>query len=88
MENKLSLKGFFVCNNCKCYCSNGEDCVGPFGPDRCEKAYFPRKQNVDCLGKYCDTPCELQTVDTDLTREQLINLVMYLGTELNKVLIK
>ena len=88
IDNKLSLKGFFVCDKCRCYCSNGIDDVGPYGPDICESTYFPRKQNVGCLGQYCDTPCELQKSESDLTKEQLIQLIMYLGKELNTVLIK
>lgn len=88
MDDTLKLKEFFVCNKCRCYCSNGIDEVGPYGPDLCMKNYFPRKQNIDCLGPYCDMPCELQSAKSDLTMEQLINLVMYLGKELNKTLIK
>jgi hypothetical protein len=58
---KMSLKGMFVCNNCCCHCSNGEDSVGPFGPDKCVGDYFSRKQYIGYLGKYCDALCELQT---------------------------
>ena len=83
----LKLKAFFVCDNCRCYCSNGCDEVGLYGPDNCEKAYFPRKQNIGCLGQFCDTPCELQRAESDVTIQQYINLIMYLGEELNKFLI-
>ena len=85
--SKLTLKGFFVCHRCRSSCSNGEDGVGPYGPDRCPEAYFPRKQRIGCLGPWCDTPCHLQTEDSDLSQKHLIDLVMYLGTELNRHLI-
>ena len=83
-----SLKGFFVCEQCRKSCKNGCDDVGPYGPDRCVDAYFPRKQYIRCLGKYCDTPCKFQQDESSLKMEQLINLVKYLTLELNKHLIK
>ena len=81
---ELNLKGFFVCNKCRDQCYNGCDTVGVFGPDFCPKAYFPRKQSIKCLGPLCDVPCELQEVESDVTIEQLVNLIMYLGTKLNE----
>lgn len=87
-DSKLTLKGFFVCDKCRDECRNGEDEVGVFGPDCCPEAYFPRKQRIGCLGVYCDTPCHRQISGSDLTMGQLINLVMYLGGELNGFLVK
>jgi len=49
---------------------------------------YPRKQAVECLGEYCDEPCQLRKKWGDLEMEQLITLVKYLGKELNKHLIK
>jgi hypothetical protein len=86
-DAKLTLKGFFVCEKCRDECLNKEDEFGVAGPDRCPVAYFPRKQRIGCLGHYCDTPCYRQISGSDLTMEQLINLVYYLGKELNKVVI-
>jgi hypothetical protein len=84
---KSTLKGFFVCDKCREDCHNGVDEVGVFGPDNCPAAYFPRKQRVGCLAGYCDTPCSLQKETTDLTMEQMIDLVRYLGDYLNEFLI-
>jgi len=58
--NINNLKGFFVCNQCRSTCKDGCDDVGPYGPNSCVKAYFPRKQFVKCLGPYCDSPCKLK----------------------------
>ena len=85
---KVSLKGFFVCDKCREQCFDGVDEVGPFGPNSCAKAYHPRKQVIDCLGPYCDQPCPLQKGATELTFTQLIDLVNYLGDELNTHLVK
>ena len=86
-DTHAKLKGFFVCNRCRNNCANGCDEIGPFGPDNCVGAYYPRKQRVTCLGKYCDDPCEYQE-ESDLTMEQLVVLVKYLTVEINKHLIK
>jgi hypothetical protein len=85
--DKLTLKGFFVCNKCRNDCHNGRDAEGVFGPDCCPLAYFPRKQRIGCLGPYCDTPCSLQSDESDLTLKQLIDLIYYLGNRLNGFLI-
>lgn len=82
-----TLKGFFVCNQCRATCSNGDDEVGPFGPDRCPEAYHPRKQRLNCLGPYCDRPCALQEEVSDLTYDQLIALTLYLADYLDTFLI-
>ena len=86
----MIIKPFFVCHQCRASCSNGEDEVGVYGPDRCPAAYTPRKQEIGCLGPLCDRdfPCELQAEKSDVTEEQWARLVAYLTVELNKFLIK
>ena len=83
----LQLKGMFVCNRCRKSCKNGSDEVGVYGPDNCVEAYFPRKQKIACLGKYCEQPCEL-IQDSDLTFDALINAVKYLGDLVNHYIMK
>lgn len=78
---KLLLREFFVCNHCRATCTNAPNCSEDLKGD-----LFPRKQFVECLGKHCDKPCELQQ-ESSLKIEQLIILVKYLGNELNKLLI-
>lgn len=85
---KPKLRGFFVCDHCAASCEDGEDEVGPYGPHRCPEAYFPRKQEIRCLGPYCDAPCPMRQETGDLTMEHLIRLALYLGAELNKVYCK
>ena len=82
-----NIKGFFVCNRCRETCKDGLDDVGPYGPNSCVKAYYPRKQYIKCLGSYCDSPCGFREKISDVTVEQLINLVKFLTIELNKHLI-
>lgn len=83
-----SIKGFFVCDKCRSSCHDGCDEVGLYGPNSCVFAYFPRKQHIKCLGPYCDSPCNLQQTESDLTLEQLLRLVRFLTAELNKHLLK
>jgi len=85
--DKLSLRGFFVCNKCRSNCFDGKDEIGPFGPNECPKEYFPRKQEIGCLGQLCDNPCELQVPESDVSTQQYINLIMYLGKQLNELII-
>lgn len=85
--NINSIKGFFVCQKCRIKCKDGSDKIGLYGPNSCVFAYFPRKQYVNCLGPYCDEPCEHRTETSDLTIEQLLNLVKFLTKELNSRLV-
>jgi len=82
------LKHFFVCDNCRETCSNGEDEVGKFGPDNCYIEYHPRKQKIKCLGELCDIPCHLQTEECYVTKEQLVQLILYITSRLNEFLIE
>lgn len=79
---KLKLRQCFVCNNCRTNCPSGEQCT-----EETDTILYPRKQRVECLGEWCDQPCELKQ-PSDLTMAQLVTLVKYLGTELNGHLIK
>ena len=89
----FNLKEAFICDYCRNICKAGchEEMVerlktgkiNPTDPD-----FYPRKQIITCLGKYCQHPCQYQREETDLTMEQLINLVKFLGTKLNEFLIK
>ena len=49
---------------------------------------YRRKIRIDCLGKYCDRPCKYQNPDAVVDPEKLIEGIMYLGTELNKRVMK
>lgn len=79
----LKLRQCFVCNNCRTNCPSGPACTADL-----DTVLYPRKQYVDCLGEWCDQPCELRKEHSDLKMEQLVVLVRYLGTELNRHLIK
>ena len=81
---RMAIKPFFVCDQCRAECKGIPD---ECGPSICHEIYYPRKQNIGCLGPLCDMPCGLQDPVGDLTREQLIVLVKYLATELDKFLI-
>lgn len=87
-SNLSSLKGFFVCAQCRRDCRDGCDEVGLFGPNSCVFAYFPRKQRIGCLGPQCDLPCDLQKDVSDLQMEQMVRLVKFLTVELNKHITK
>jgi hypothetical protein len=54
----------------------------------CLDKEYPRKQEIGCLGEHCDDPCDLQQSFSELTVEHLVPAVKYLGTELNKFIIK
>jgi hypothetical protein len=77
------LRQFFVCNNCRTNCPSGEQCMSDM-----DTVLYPRKQVVECLGEWCDDPCNLRKEQGDLKVEQLVTLVKYLGTELNKRMIE
>jgi hypothetical protein len=80
---KVKLREFFVCNACRATCSDSSQCMTDL------QEMFPRKQEIGCLGKFCDCPCDLQDLNSrDLTVEKLIPLVLFLGEELNKFLVR
>jgi len=80
---KVDLKGFFVCNWCRSQCPGSDECEDEIA----NGDLFPRKQKIECLGEYCDRPCELQS-DSTLETEQLIVLIKYLGNYLNTFLVR
>jgi len=80
MESKL--RHFFICNNCRAYCQDNPQCM-----DEMDHGLYPRKQVIDCLGEWCDEPCDLRQEPGNLKTEQLVTLVKYLSTELNKLMI-
>ena len=84
------MRGFFVCDNCRTFCNGtcSTELEEIKSGLRIDNELYPRKQLITCLGKYCDTPCELQKNESDLTLEQCIILIEYLGERLNKELIK
>ena len=99
MENKNSeykLKGSFICHKCRFICDGGsyseiqKQLSGEIKPtdDNYDPDLYPRKQIITCLGPYCDDPCQFQKLETDLTLEQAITLIKWMGNKLNKLLIK
>lgn len=86
--NINSIKGGFVCNKCRRECSDGEDSVGPFGPNNCALAYPGRKIEITCLGPLCDEPCDLRKEECEVTKEILCYKIRYLTSELNKIHLK
>ena len=74
------LRGSFICNNCLANCKTSDECINDI------EALYPRKQQIGCLGEFCDSPCELQK-ESDLTIEALVTLTKFLGGELNKYLL-
>lgn len=79
---ECTLKGFFVCNRCRLECDGSDDCMNDL------EELHPRKQEIGCLGGYCDDPCDLKQDHSELTVQHLIPLVKYLGNRLNTFLIK
>lgn len=88
MKRKVDqIKGFFVCDQCRTICHDGEDDQGRYGPRNCPVVYPDRKKEIGCLGKFCDAPCELRKEGTDLTLDIAVDLISYLTIEINKLLI-
>jgi hypothetical protein len=84
VENEArKVEKFFICNNCRSTCDSSNQCT----KDLLDGDLYPRKQAVECLGKWCDDPCDLQQ-EGNLNIEQLIVLVKFLGDELNKLLVE
>lgn len=84
----FKLKEAFVCHQCQTKCGF---CVPDLEKiERSEepedKELFPRKQLIDCLGPYCDKPCEYQKETSDLSLEKCINLIMWLGNKCNNLI--
>lgn len=85
---EFKIKDAFVCNFCR------EKCGGPCNQEILDilngrkenNDLYPRKQIISCLGQYCDKPCELQKDKSDLTIDQCVLLIKYLGQKLNDVL--
>lgn len=86
MTIEPKLRQFFVCNNCRTNCPSGTECSEELLTDG--NPLFPRKQYIECLGEWCDSPCALRKENSDIKISQLIILVKYLGTQLNNQLMK
>ena len=84
----MKLRETVVCNNCRINCKGNcsEVLRNPNHPEYID--LVGRKHLINCLGKYCDEPCDLQLEETDITMEILIEKVLYLGNKLNEFLIK
>lgn len=88
---KFFLKGCYICNFCREICKGCNEDIERLSKgiiDDKNKDLVGRKQVIECLGKYCDKPCSLQKMDAEVDPQILINTIMFLGTELNKRLIK
>ena len=87
---EFKLKEAFVCNHCRQFCEGtcSKELEEIICGKRIDNDLYPRKQLIGCLGKYCDKPCKLQKEESDLTFEQCIKLIYYLGNKLNKELTK
>lgn len=84
------LKDAFVCNHCRQTCGGtcSVEIEEILNGTRENDGLYPRKQLIGCLGDYCDKPCGFRKAGTDLTYEQLVTLVKYLGNRLNEELFK
>lgn len=86
------IKDCFVCNFCREICGGGcNDEIlrlhAGIVDDRNRDLADNRKQIIKCLGKYCDSPCCLQDMDSTVDTQVLVNTIKYLGTKLNSVLV-
>ena len=92
---KFINKHSFICDHCRTICQgnchelltailNGKD-----DPDNMD--LVGRKQIIHCLGKYCDSPCQLQREDyTPYNQEDgikpLLGLINYLGNKVHQLI--
>ncbi|MCL2312220.1 MAG: hypothetical protein FWC41_07015 [Firmicutes bacterium] len=81
---KYILRGSFVCDNCRKNCEStcSQELNEIYHGIRIDDELYPRKQLIGCLGEYCDEPCFLRKEKSDLTIEQCINLIKYMGNKL------
>ncbi len=78
MEDRVNfINHLFVCNKCKRDCANHKNCI----------AHEEHKFELDCLGKYCDEPCELQ-LDKEPDMAVVIEALHYIVKRCNEELIK
>lgn len=85
------LKDCFICNFCKNVCGACIEDIERIKNgviDEKNKDLVGRKQEIECLGKYCDKPCEFQNLDAIPNTEVLINEIMFLGNKINEFLEK
>lgn len=94
---KYKIKGSFICDNCmtkckgKCFEKLMELKNGDLTHYEENKDLIGRKQIIHCLGKYCDTPCELQREEYTPFNEEdgvepLIDLIKWLGDKVTKMI--
>lgn len=90
-DAKFYLKDCFICRFCREVCKGCVEDMERLSKgivDDGNRDLVGRKQAIECLGKYCDKPCSLQKKDIDVDPQILVNTIMFLGTELNKQLVK
>ena len=86
---EFKLKECFICNFCKTICGACNDDLERLKQgtiDDKNRDLIGRKQEIDCLGKYCDKPCKLQDLSAVPDTQTLINTIMFLGNKVNELL--
>ena len=96
---KYEINGSFICDKCRTKCKGGcHDKLmalknGDLTHYEENKDLLGRKQIIHCLGKYCDSPCELQREDYTPYKEEdgltpLIDALKFMVDKCNNLLIK
>lgn len=83
------IKDSFICNYCRNICGGcNEDLERLHNGivDEKNKDLVGRKHEIQCLGKWCDNPCELQDMDAIPDTEALINCIKFLGGKVNSLI--
>ena len=96
-----SIKDSFICEHCrkechgKCHVQLTAIMDGTYKPGdeeyEANKDLIGRKQIIRCLGPHCDKPCRHKLDEFTPYKESdgiepLINLIKYLGNEVNKLI--
>ncbi len=83
-----SINGNFVCEHCRQECGHCIDELETIknGGEIEDKELYPRKQLIKCLGKYCQHPCQYYNDETDLTVDQCVKLINWMGTKIHKMM--